>query len=522
MTDIQYVQAHQLSCSFEQANQTLFSDISLTTGTGLHCLVGRNGSGKSHLVKQLAKQVPIQTGKVIHFGDIGYLGQTNGQSTDYSSIDAILAAQRRINEGQINSADFELMENQWDILARLEKALKHFQLPHNALELPDQTLSGGEQVRLSLAKLATAQFNFVILDEPGNHLDSIGKKLLINWLKTLPGSLVVTHDRAILEQADVIYELEHGQLFRVQGNYSTWQQHREQRLQTFAHQEMLAKQSLRQEQRKKQQLVERQATQAKRGAISRANANQSKMVLDKAKESSQTTHAAKTRAADFALQKAQEHWTSIHEQKTHTDALQFDLAPPKKVNGPVVQARQLKLPFGTKASIDIQLHPGDKLAITGMNGAGKSTLLKVLQQELTPEQGAVDITRSCRYVDQHFSFLSPTLSALENIQRCIPNHSETQYRTALAHVRLRREKALQPVETLSGGEKLKVALVCLFYGEQSPALLLLDEPDNHLDLESKELLEKTLKAWPGSLIAISHDPAFITNCGITESLHLQQ
>jgi ATPase subunit of ABC transporter with duplicated ATPase domains len=128
---------------------------------------------------------------------------------------------------------------------------------------------------------------------------------------------------------------------------------------------------------------------------------------------------------------------------------------------------------------------------------------------------------SCIYLDQDFSLLDAKLSALANLERLHPTLSASTLRTELAGLRLRGDKALQPLSTLSGGERLKVALLAVLVGDTAPTLLLLDEPDNHLDLDSRLLLEQTLADYAGALLLVSHDQAFVAQIGVEHYLSLQ-
>lgn len=182
--------------------------------------------------------------------------------------------------------------------------------------------------------------------------------------------------------------------------------------------------------------------------------------------------------------------------------------------------KQLLLPYGQKTPLSFNLPFGEHLWICGDNGKGKSSLFKVLMGNLAPLSGEISSTNNIAMLDQHFSLLDKNTSAVDNFERLSPGLPKERYRTLLAQIRLRREAALQSVNSLSGGEKLKLALACIFSGNRSPALLLLDEPDNHLDLDSKALLINALKQYQGSMLIVSHDEAFIKAIGVKNKLTL--
>ncbi len=151
----------------------------------------------------------------------------------------------------------------------------------------------------------------------------------------------------------------------------------------------------------------------------------------------------------------------------------------------------------------------------GVNGCGKSTFLKTIQGLIKPIAGEIYSNAKLVYLDQNFCLLNQNISAYEFLKSIDSNLSEQQIRTALGNLQIRREKSFAPISSLSGGERLKVALVALKF--QTVELLLLDEPDNHLDIQSRELLARAIRSFHGSVILVSHDELFVKECGIEES-----
>jgi ATPase subunit of ABC transporter with duplicated ATPase domains len=179
------------------------------------------------------------------------------------------------------------------------------------------------------------------------------------------------------------------------------------------------------------------------------------------------------------------------------------------------------LPFvdGALARIDLLLRRGERLALTGHNGSGKSVLLKVMAGHLQPQQGSVQVHAPHAWLDQHLALPLPAATALDQLQHANPSMDATQLRTRLALLGLGAGQAQQPVQALSGGERMKLALACALYQQPSAQLLLLDEPANHLDLEAMQALAQMLRAWPGTLLVAAHDEAFLHSLGITGRLH---
>ena len=177
------------------------------------------------------------------------------------------------------------------------------------------------------------------------------------------------------------------------------------------------------------------------------------------------------------------------------------------------------LAFGSSQPVNLQVGEGDKLHLQGGNGSGKSTLLKTLTGRLPLQAGELHVNTPLCYLDQHFSSVLPTLSLLDNLLQQCPALSESDARTLLAGIGFRRDSVFNPAETISGGEKMKLAMLIVSHQPQQP-FLLLDEPDNHLDLNAKILLAAALNRYQGGFILISHDTAFADEAGVKSAYQL--
>lgn len=518
------IEAKGLSCHFEQTGVTLFDNIDLSLFDQRQFLVGNNGVGKSLLAHRLATDCAEIGGEVNRFGTVGYLSQGldpfTGTVAQKLGVADILEANTRVMEGNGTEADFELLDGNWDIEARVDKVLNEGGLPQQVLNQRFESLSGGQRTRVSLSALRIAQPDFIILDEPTNHLDGQARHWFSQWLDLLPGVLIISHDRNLLRQAEVIFELSSGGIRRFRGGWESYLQSSEQLRQGIERTETLAKKQLQQAKKAQQAAVEKANSTQARGEQKRGSTNQSKIVLNKYKDNSEKAGSRNANLHAEQVKRLQKAHVQAAEQKAITDKLAFAVSDPSPVYGKALQIDNLILPMGSQQAITINLEPGERIAITGANGCGKSTLLKVLSGQLQAQSGKVLLAKHFAFLDQHFSLLKPALSALDNFMQIAPGWEQSQYRTVLAQVRLRKDKALYPVSSLSGGERLKVALATLCCGPSSPSILLLDEPDNHLDIESRELLEATLASYKGAIVLVSHDDEFIANAGVNQRLKL--
>ncbi len=188
---------------------------------------------------------------------------------------------------------------------------------------------------------------------------------------------------------------------------------------------------------------------------------------------------------------------------------------PTKISGEILRCYELKIAYASTNPIQLAIKAGEKIHLRGVNGCGKSTFLKTIKGLIKPIAGEINSNAKLVYLDQNVCLLNQNISAYEFLKSIYSNLSEQQIRTALGNLQIRREKSLAPISSLSGGERLKVALVALKF--QTVELLLLDEPDNHLDIESRELLARAIRSFHGSVILVSHDELFVKECGIEES-----
>ncbi|MBE8596395.1 ATP-binding cassette domain-containing protein [Xenorhabdus sp. BG5] len=526
LNDVQsLIEARQIAYQFSGETTPLFSGIDIFLNAEQHALVGRNGIGKSWLASILAQQIFPTEGSVKHFCEVGYLSQGltpfSGNTADLLGLTKIIRANDRVLAGVGDEADFDAMEGNWDWQFQTESLLAKGELNPNVLNQPFNSLSGGEQTRIRLLALKRQGAGFMILDEPSNHLDRQGRFWLAQWLSAFDGGvLLVTHDTQLLQPVSVVYELSGLGLSRSIGGWETWLESKEQ-LQLGIQREVdQTRKRLKQALRDKQKDREKTSKRQSQGKQRRENANQAKILLDHALGRSEATLSRIAKQNEERLQRSSSLATEARTKLEIIEPLSIAVATPQAATSPLLYLQDVILPFGSGTPISLTINNGDRIAITGKNGSGKSTLLKVMTGSLVPKQGICRITPSHSLMDQHFSFLDKNQSALHNFQLQSPGWTEDRYRTRLAQLRIRGEEALKPVSYLSGGEQLKVALACLFCGPHAPALLLLDEPDNHLDIESRELLQKALHDYTGAMVLISHDDNFIKNVSNMQALVL--
>jgi ATP-binding cassette subfamily F protein uup len=469
-------------------------------------VIGRNGTGKSTLLKivagavapdagtvwrqpgvvvaRLEQDVPLSATAPVFDVVAEGLGALSDLVTAYHHAaadvahDGSPAALERLGKLQ-----HELDERDgWRLEERVEMVLDRLDLPR---DVPVDTLSGGWRRRVLLARALVAQPDVLVLDEPTNHLDIDAIAWLEAWLLDYPGALVfVTHDRAFLERvATRIVELDRGRLTSWPGDYATFVRKKEEWLEN----ERLAQAKF------DKKLAEEEAW-LRQGIKARRTRNEGRVKALEAMRQERAERRERLGSVKLAAERAES-----------TGKMVFEAEGVAKAYGPTTVVRDLTL----------RVQRGDRIGLIGPNGAGKTTLLRLLLGETAPDAGEVrrGTTVQVAYYDQQREQLDPDRTVFDTIadgsETVTVNGNTRHVHGYLRDFLFTPERARSPVSSLSGGERNRLLLARLF---TRPAnVLVLDEPTNDLDLETLELLEAELVAWTGTLLIVSHDRRFLDN-----------
>ncbi|MBC7001114.1 ABC-F family ATP-binding cassette domain-containing protein [Photobacterium sp. BZF1] len=516
--------AHQLAFQLD-TGEWLFQHINISLNDDLTGLIGRNGVGKSVLLSLLLGKLTPTIGSVSCQGQVGHYSQQpsellGGTQTvaDFLGVSEKLAAINAVEQGRCDAQYFDIIADDWEVATRTQQVLVDLGLP----ESPDvlcRDLSGGQLALLQLYQLFNSGADILLLDEPSNHLDARGRQWLISQLRQFAGKvLIVSHDRALLRYVGGVYHLTSLGMQYYQGNYDEFfSQHT---LKENALERQITQLKSEQKKIERQQQASKEKAQQRRaqGARLRKSGSQPKILLDAMKNKAEQSQSAAAINQQNQLRRNQQKLSAMRQQQEAIKPRHLHLAEfGQAKKNTVLRLEGYKLPYGSKEPINLLLMQSERCYLTGGNGCGKSTLLKSIhQQAIKPASSNVSSPLSStkmlanvmtEYLDQHFSLLSPDSNMLDCLMEYCKGLSESDARTLLAGIGFRRGSVYRQVTHLSGGEKMKLAILMVSHLPDQP-LLLLDEPDNHLDIDAKLQLAKALNQYRGAFILVSHDEDF--------------
>lgn len=494
-------------------NKDLFNDISFFVEEGDKIgLVGLNGSGKTSLFKLLMGEIFPNSGEISYQNNIkkSYLRQhtqINSKNTIFDEclevFDHVFSLEKEIRDMEIkisnlteDSMDSQVLLNQYARLSERYSEIKGDQVnsritgvlrglgfvPEDFDKIIDH-LSGGQKSRVQLAKLLLSSPDFMLLDEPTNHLDINAITWLENYLRDYKGTImVISHDRFFLDKlVNRIFLIENKELFTYNGNYTNYQKLHEKELEIRQRHYENRKAAIERE----REIVERYLSVGKANIVRQGQSRLKKLEKMEALSPVQLEKLANIKF-ETTVKTGFEVFIGENLSKSFGDKLIFE-------------------------NINFKVYNGDRIGIIGGNGVGKTTLFNIIAKKLESDSGNL-VTGSnviIGYFDQEMSDLDPNNSIIDEIWDAYPKLDHFHIRSYLAKMNFTGDKIFDEISTLSGGEKSRISLLKLMMSNAN--VLLMDEPTNHLDIESKEILEKALKDYNGTVISISHDRYFLNN-----------
>ncbi len=505
----------------------LFDNLSIAFSAERTGLVGRNGVGKSTLLRLIAGELAPRSGAIAVGGRLAVLRQIVAPPADMTVADLFGVADElmlleRAEAGEASLA--ELAEADWTLPTRLEAVLSRLGLAVRPATLLT-ALSGGEATRAALAALTFGEPDMLLLDEPTNNLDRDGRRAVIDLLAGWRGgAVVISHDRELLETMDAIVELTSLGAGRYGGGWSAYRARKAIELAAARHDLDDAERRLVGEKQSVQVQAEKQARRAGVGVRKAKKGDMPKIVAGGLARKAEETRAADARLGERRMAAAA---SAAEEARGKLEVLapfSVSLPPSGLVDDRLVlRLDAVSVGYGDKAlvrDLSLEIRGPERVAITGPNGSGKSTLLRTIIGDRPPLSGRADRRVDFAFLDQRVSLLDESETIRDAYRRLDPGASEEACRASLARFKFRADAALRTVGSLSGGERLRAGLACVLGRARLPQLLILDEPTNHLDVESIETVEAGLRAYDGALLVVSHDEAFLDAISIDRRIEL--
>ncbi|EGK6884002.1 ABC-F family ATP-binding cassette domain-containing protein [Listeria monocytogenes] len=505
------LQVQQISKFF--GAEVILDNIKLEVKTGDRiALVGRNGAGKSTLLKIIAGKMSYDGGTISKpkSVEIGYLAQNTGLESSKTIWDEMLSVfdslrkmeadlrkmELRLGEPELynDPEKYQALMMDYDTLqhtfkesggytyeAEIRSVLNGLRFYPEDYEVEIASLSGGQKTRLALAKLLLAKQDILVLDEPTNHLDIETLAWLETYLQNYHGSLlIVSHDRYFLDKVvNQVYEISRTKIDHYKGNYSS-----------FVNQKQAKLEQMWKEFDKQQKQIAKLEDFVARNIV---RASTTKRAQSRRKQLEKMDVLGRPQGDEKAA-----HFGFQFEKQTGKDVLMVD---------------QLSIGYAKDkriaSNLTFEMKRQDSLALVGPNGIGKSTLLKTLIRDIPALSGEFHFGAGVKigYYDQEQAKLTSNKTVLMELWDDYPELNEVNVRTTLGNFLFSDDDVLKNVQSLSGGEKARLALAKLTLLEAN--VLILDEPTNHLDIESKEVLEAALIDFEGTILFVSHDRYFI-------------
>lgn len=479
-------------------------------------LVGRNGAGKSTMLKIIAGDMGCDEGTIVRptGSTLGFLHQEmdlpTGRTvmeetlTAFAHIQALEDRLEELNKEMEVRTDYtsdsyaNMLEEFTNVTERFalvggitmeaeaEKFLKGLGFKQDDFDRQTTEFSGGWQMRIELAKMLLMRPDYLLLDEPTNHLDIESIIWLENWLGSYAGAVVtISHDKQFLDNVTKrTLEIELGKVYDYKANYSKY--------------------------------VELQAERREKAEA--AYENQQKMIAEKERTITRfMAKATKTKMAQ-SMQKQLDKVERIELDVTNKAVMNLRFPKAPRSGAITLQARNITKTYGkleVLRGVDLKIDKGDRVSFVGQNGQGKTTLAKILIDQIPATSGEVELGHNVTvgyYAQNQAEELNGKITLLQTLEEVSPPEMRTKLRAMLGAFLFSGEDVDKKVSVLSGGERARLALACMLLRPFS--LLVLDEPTNHLDMASKDMLKQAVLNYDGTLIVVSHDREFLG--GLTE------
>ena len=566
----------------------LFDHINLTLNNREKvALIGNNGAGKSTLFKIITGEIASYSGQLHIDAKPYYIPQIFGQYDDMTiaqalRIDKKLNALKEILDGNATEEYLGVLDDDWMIEERCKESLEYWHLTdllsvgrnnsgiireikdcqqladsdfiYDIMDMKMGTLSGGQKTKVFLAGITIHKPEFILLDEPSNHLDAVGRQLLYDFIQNTPSTLlVISHDRTLLNLLDTVCELSKQGITVYGGNYDFYAEQKDVEKDALNSDIRSKEKVLRKAKEKERESTERQQKLDARGKKKQEKAGVARILMntlkDKAENStskmksvhsekiggiSQELRELRSSMADIDKMKFGLDNSSLHKGKIIFKAIGINFRYHKSGYGNIIKDRQVSnsehLRYNKQSDYDnlweenltFQITSGERIIIKGLNGSGKTTLIRIILGNLKPQTGTIFLAdNNSVYIDQDYSLIRNDFTVYEQTQQFNTSAlQEGEIKSRLNRFLFIKEDWDKHCEVLSGGERMRLMLCCLTISNQAPDIIILDEPTNNLDIQNIEILIAAINEYQGTLIVVSHDETFQEQIGLCRTISL--
>ena len=508
----------------------LFQNISFSVTSGdKRAIIGNNGIGKSTLLKILAGRLAPSAGTVLCDDRLYLVPQHFGQYNDQTVAEALglskkLQALSAILGGRGTENDFAVLNDEWDLEEQISAAFTKWGIDYITPDMSLASLSGGEKTKVFLAGIEIFKPDMILMDEPTNHLDMKGRAQLYDFVqKTNSATVIVSHDRALLNLMPGIFEMSSIGMQFYPMNYSQYKETVD-----AEHAAKVASLQNKQKELKKaeklaQKTMERQQKHASRGEKHSAGQGIARIAMGNRRDSSEAATSHLNKVQQEKLQRMSQEVHEIRASISDDKSVKIyisnsDMHGSKRL----IEADSLTYRYEgrnvlwQKDPLSFSISSGERIWLQGDNGSGKTTLLKLIASSIQPTTGKIWRRDSLNilYLDQECSCIDNDKTVYGLLESCNSKKPEHELKMLLNRFMFTAQTWDKKCACLSGGERMKLALCRLLIAEKAPDIIIADEPTNNIDISCMDILADTLKNYVGTLLIVSHDEQFIHDIGI--------
>ena len=512
----------------------LFDNINITVNHHEKiALIGNNGVGKSTLLKIIAGELQPSNGELKFGSDPYYIPQIFGQYNHLTIGEALrvhhkLKAFKEILDGNVTEENLNVLNDDWTIEERCYNALEYWQLSDLDLEQKIATLSGGQKTKVFLAGILIHEPELVLLDEPSNHLDHSTRQLLYDFIASTSSSLlVVSHDRKLLNLLNTVLELTKRGITAYGGNYDFYAEQKQIENNALNQDLQSKEKALKKAKEKERETLERQQKLDARGKKKQEKSGVARIMMNTLRNNAENSSSKLKSVHVEKIDGISKELREIRSALPDIDQMKFGFDDSGLHKGKILfKANAINFSYTDqllwKKDLNIEILSGERIVLKGSNGSGKTTLIKIILGKLNPKSGTVYSPQNKSvYIDQDYSLINNELKVYDQAQQFNGSGlEEHEIKMRLNRFLFHKEYWDKPCNALSGGEKMRLMLCCLTINNESPDIIVLDEPTNNLDIQNVETLRAAINEYQGTLIVVSHDESFLEQINIQKSILL--